>query len=79
MVFAGPSLIEELYGRSFFIDFIDLVIVSSVRDVKIDRKTCDGFSLTLPVPSLLVPTPDTKGGGGGGRLDPLLSQKPLVL
>ena len=22
--------------------------------------------LTLPIPSLLVPTPDTNGGGGGG-------------
>ena len=28
--------------------------------------------LTLPVPSLLVPTPDTRGGGG--RPDPPLSQ-----
>ena len=25
--------------------------------------------LTLPLPSLLVPTPYTKGGGGGGRPD----------
>ena len=32
--------------------------------------------LTLPLPSLLVPTPFTKGGGGG-RPDPLLSQKPF--
>ena len=32
-------------------------------------------SLTLPVPSLLIHKPDTKGGGG--RPDPLLSQKTL--
>ena len=31
-------------------------------------------NLTFPVPSLLVPTPDTKGG----RPDLLLSQKPLA-
>ena len=39
------------------------------------------FFLTLPFPSLLVPTPFTKeggggGGGAGGRL-PQLSQKPF--
>ena len=28
-----------------------------------------GNILTLPVPSLLVPTPDAKGGGGGGGSD----------
>ena len=36
-------------------------------------------SLTLPLPSILVPTPFTKGGGGGGdQPDPLLSQKPFL-
>ena len=29
--------------------------------------TTSAKNLTLPVPSLLVHTPDTKGGGGGGR------------
>ena len=35
--------------------------------------------LTLPIPSLLVPTPDTKGGGGGvvGR-NPQQSQNPAI-
>ena len=34
--------------------------------------------LTLPLPSLLVPTPFTKGGGGGGSSRTAqLSQKPL--
>ena len=32
--------------------------------------------LTLPFPSLLVPTPYTKGGGGGGRLDYLDYRQP---
>ena len=33
--------------------------------------------LTLPLPSLLVPTPFI--GGGGGRADPQLLQTPAIL
>ena len=39
-----------------------------------EKITTSAKNLTLPVPSLLVPTPDTKGGGGGSTGPPAISE-----
>ena len=35
---ANPSFGEELYCQSFLVDIIDLIVASSIKDIKTDRK-----------------------------------------
>ena len=48
---ANPSFEEELYSRSYFVDMIDLTIISSIKDIKIIKieNKCKVFFLTASV------------------------------
>ena len=41
---ASSNVGEELYSWSFLVDIIDLIIVSSIKDIKIIENTCHNFS-----------------------------------